>query len=107
MRRLLLLCCLAGPAPTQAQPAPPAVPVLMAPSSLPPDWSYGCRYPQPLLLSASLLPLETAAYLAACACPSGQASGIDWQALPPYLPRYAPQRPAPQHWLGLPYPEPR
>ncbi len=85
------------------------VPRLSAPSTLPPLDHDGHRlgyFHQPLLLSAGLLPNTPIGYAllqgeGSCHPAMAAQGGIDWQALPPYESRYAPQRlPPAVYWLG-------
>lgn len=95
MRARLALCLLAVAGVAAAQPD---VPRLLAPSTLPP-----ALYSHPVLVFGSVLPLPVMPDLARADCqPQPLARGaIDWRALSPYQPLYAPQTAPPQrYWLG-------
>ncbi len=92
---LLVASLLALPALAQ-----PPLPRLVAPSTLPPRYGYSQG---PVLLFGSLLPLQGLPDVPRehCQLRDAQRGGIDWQALPPYEPVYAPQRVQPTaYWLG-------
>jgi hypothetical protein len=86
--------------------AQPAVPAPSAPSTLPPSppivtlfygdaWPHLGLFGQPLALAAPSLHHGPDGCL-----PQHPAMGIDWWALAPYAPRYAPQTTPPHYWLG-------